>query len=89
VNRFGEDADQGLLLRFSKYQELWVGEGDDLVEIMAQNMVFFFVCLEQLLRKKKGYKYPPLTVGVQLTPTIFGLGPEKAGLEEHRLLLGK
>ena len=31
VNRLGEDVDRGLLLRFSKDQELWMVGGGDLV----------------------------------------------------------
>jgi hypothetical protein len=41
ANRFGEDIDRGLLLRFSKYQELWVVEGGDLMIFVARlNGVF-------------------------------------------------
>jgi hypothetical protein len=40
VNLFGEDVDQGLLLRFSKDQELWWVEGGDLVIFVAPIMVF-------------------------------------------------
>jgi hypothetical protein len=34
-NRFGEDVDLGLLLRFSKDQELYVVEGGDMVKFVA------------------------------------------------------
>jgi hypothetical protein len=53
VNCFGEDVDQGLLLRFSKGQELWWVEGGDLVIFMAPNVVFFNGGTSSL-RKKKG-----------------------------------
>jgi hypothetical protein len=48
VNRFGEDVDQGLLLRFPKDQGLWVGEGGDLVSLVAPTMLGFLVQLEKL-----------------------------------------
>jgi hypothetical protein len=52
-NRFGEDVDQGLLLRFSKDQELWWVEGGDLANLVAPNGVFF-LCRTSSLRWKKG-----------------------------------
>jgi hypothetical protein len=52
-NRFGEDVDQGLFLRFSKDQELWWVEGGDLVDLVAPNGVFF-LCRTSSLRWKKG-----------------------------------
>jgi hypothetical protein len=36
MNHFGEDVDQGLLLRFPEDQRLWVGEGGDLAILVAQ-----------------------------------------------------
>jgi hypothetical protein len=53
VNRFGADVDQGLLLRFSKDQELWWVEGGHLVILVAPNGVFF-LCRTSSLRWKKG-----------------------------------
>jgi hypothetical protein len=59
VNRFNEDVDQCLLLRFSKDKELWWVEGGDLVDLVAQNMVFFKLGTSRLRWKKRRGIYTP------------------------------
>jgi hypothetical protein len=59
MNRFSENIDQGLLLQFSKDQELWWVEGGDLVNFLAPNMVFFNGGLSSSRRKKGRGIYTP------------------------------
>ena len=40
-NLLGEDVDRCLLLRFPKDQRLWVGEGGDLGDLVAQHLGVF------------------------------------------------
>mgnify|MGYP006163464079 CR=1 FL=1 len=49
VNRFGEDVDRGLLLRFSKDQELWLVGGGDLVILVFLEVALMVVKLGRIL----------------------------------------
>jgi hypothetical protein len=59
VNRFGEDVDQGLLLRLSKDQELWWVEGGDIVDSVAPKCVFLLIGTSRLRKKKVRGIYTP------------------------------
>jgi hypothetical protein len=52
-------VDQGLLLRFSKDQELWWVEGGDLVNFVAPIMVFLSSGMSSLRNKKGRGIYSP------------------------------
>jgi hypothetical protein len=62
VNRFGEDVDQGLLLRFSKDQELWWVEGGDLLKFVAPNMRYFNGGTISLRKKRGRGIYSPIQI---------------------------
>jgi hypothetical protein len=57
VNRFGEDVDQGLHLRFPEDQGLWVGGGGDPCRLVAPTM--FFLSSSSSLWGRRGDIYHP------------------------------
>jgi hypothetical protein len=63
VNHFGEDVDQGLLLRFSKDQELWWVEGGDLVKFVAPHMRCINGGMSSLEKKRGMGIYSPFQIG--------------------------
>jgi hypothetical protein len=73
VNHFGEDVDKGLLFRFPKDQGLWVGEEEDLVNLVAPNNDVLRFGGKQLdVEEGEGYLYPLPKLAVAAMGGLFG-----------------